>query len=150
MIKTGPLGTFLMNLVNPFCGSPAVSLSASSLTLNKYSALIMAVSTSLAVYAIGRPICSVSSFAKTSFRAERSCNAFSTILCRCANDVCLYSLNASVTSNNNLVTSFSDRPCRVKIGSFVIGDMVLRISAAMIFDTAVVVVINLLFLTQGT
>ena len=131
MIKTGPLGTFLMNLLKPSSGSPSVSLRASSLIFNKYSALVTAVLISFAVYAIGLPICSVRSFANTSFRAESSCNAFFTMACRCFSEVRLKSLKAFVATTGNSAASSSDRPCRLRICSFVMGEMVLRCSDAM-------------------
>lgn len=133
IIKTGPLGTFLMNLVKPCSCSPSVSFNASSLIFNKYSALASAVLISFAVYAIGLPICSVSSFAKTSFRADSNCRAFFTTVCRCAREVCRYSSKAFVATMGSSVASDSDRPYRVRIGWFVMGEMGEITSTAMVF-----------------
>jgi hypothetical protein len=127
-IKTGPTGILRMNLLKPFSASPSVSFKASSLIFKRYSALITAVVTSFAVYAIGLPICSVSSLAKTSSLLFKISKAFVTIACLSFNVVLRQLLNASVARVGKSSRSEAEMPFLVKTGLLVIGDMVVIVS----------------------
>jgi len=127
-INTGPTGTLRMNLLKPFSASPSVSFNASSLILRRYSPLFTAVVTSFAVYAIGLPICSVSSFARTSCLSFRSFNAFFTIACLSAKDVLRKLWNASVATWGRSSRSEADMPGRVSTGLLVVGEIVVIVS----------------------
>lgn len=128
IIRTGPMGAFRINLLNPFSASPSVSLNVSSLILSIYSPRFTAVVTSFAVYAIGRPICSVSSLASTSCLSPKIFNAFFTIACLSARDVLRKLRKASVATSGRSLRSAAEMPFRVKIGLFVIGEMVVIVS----------------------
>jgi hypothetical protein len=117
-----------MNLLKPFSASPSVSFNASSLIFNKYSPLFTAVATSFAVYAIGRPICSVSSFANTSCLSLRSLRALLTIACLPAKVDLRKLRNASVATWGRNASSVAEMPFLVTTGLFVVGDTVVIIS----------------------
>lgn len=131
MMRTGPTGTLRMNLLKPASGSPSVSLRASSLIFRRYSARLMAVVISLPVYARGRPIWTVSSRARSSVLAARSVRAFFTMICLSASGVVRHDLKASVVAFGRRPNSTSEMPLRVRIGSFVVGEMVVKTSADM-------------------
>ena len=128
-INTGPTGTFRIYLLKPCSGSPGVSFKASSLTLRRYRPLATAVVISLAVYAIGLPICSVSSSASTSCFARSKSRALFTIRCRSFKLVVLYVSNARSACVGSRAMSALERPLRVRIGLLVDGDIVISCSA---------------------
>jgi len=130
--NTGPRGTLRMYLLKPSCGSPGLSARASLLILSIYSPRATAVVTSLAVYAMGLPICSVSSFANSSCRELRRSKAFLTIFCRSARGVFLYDSKAVHDRFGRASSSEAEGPCRVTIGLLVIGEMVVIVSVAMV------------------
>lgn len=127
-IRTGPTGTFRTNLLNPFSASPSVSFNVSSLIFSKYSPRFTAVVTSFAVYAIGRPICSVSSLASISCLSPKIFNAFFTIACLSAIVVFRKLRKASVATSGRSLRSAAETPFLVKMGLFVIGEMVVIVS----------------------
>lgn len=65
-MKTGPIGTLLTHLSNPSSAFPGMLERASSAVSRKYSARFLMVRSSEAAAEMGRPICEVSSFARTS------------------------------------------------------------------------------------
>ena len=116
MISTGPTGILRIYLLKPCSGSPSVSFNASSLIFNRYLPLATAVVISLAVYAMGRPICSVSSFARTSCLELRISRAFVAIVRRLCEDVNLYSSNACSAARGSNAISEVERPSRMTTG----------------------------------
>ena len=131
-IRTGPTGTFRMNLLNPFSASPSVSFNVSSLIFCRYSPRFTAVVTSFAVYAIGRPICSVSSLASISCLSPKIFNAFFTIACLSAKVVLRKFRKASVATWGRRASSVAEMPFLVTTGLFVEGDIVVIISTDML------------------
>jgi len=123
-----------MYLLKPFSGSPCVSLNAALLILSMYSPRAAAVVISFAVYEIGRPICSVNSFASLSCRSRSSLRAFLTIACRSDNVVRLNDSNASCALFGIVTSSLSEGPVRVRIGLLVEGEMVVSVSTAILPD----------------
>lgn len=121
-----------MYLLKPCSGSPSVSFRASLLIFSRYSPLATAVVISFAVYAIGRPICSVSSVASTSCLSLMSFRALLTIACRSPKGKSRKSLKACVEIAGRRATSESDRLLLVNMGSFVVGDMVVRTSVGIL------------------
>lgn len=131
MTSTGPTGVLRMNRSKPFSASPGVSFSASSLAFNKNSARLMAVEISLPVYAIGRPICSVSSRASSSVRPASASSALRTMIWRSLSLVVRHVLNALAAVSGSSARSACEMPLRVTIGSFVVGEMVVMTSTDM-------------------
>lgn len=117
-----------MNLLNPFSASPSVSFRVSSLILRRYSQRATAVEISFPVKAIGLPIWVVTSRASSSVLSVSHLRAFFTMACLSANEVFLHSWNASAEVLGISSTSSAEMPLRVMMGSFVLGEMVVRTS----------------------
>lgn len=119
-----------MYLLKPSCASPGVSCKACSLILSMYSPLATAVVISLAVYAMGRPICSVSSLASSSCLSLMSCKALRTIFWRSENGVLRYFKNAFCADFGSSASFASVGPWRSSMGLLVDGEMVVIFSEA--------------------
>lgn len=77
---------------------------------------------------MGRPICTVISSASWSFCFSRSANAFRTMIVRSVKEVSLHVLKASVAICGIWSNSVWLTPLRVRIGSLVVGEIVLIVS----------------------
>lgn len=137
IISTGPIGSFRMNRLNPFSGSPSVSFKESPLILSRYSPLATAVVISFAVYAMGLPICSVSSFANSSCLSVRSFSAFLTMACRSEMVVFLNDKKASVATFGRASISAFERPLRTTTGLLVVGDIVVIFSTDIFVSSSI-------------
>jgi len=126
--NTTPSGIFRIYLSNPSSDSPGVAFKHSSLTLSIYSPLAAAVVISLAVYAIGLPICCVSSCARSYWREVRISRARRTIFWRSGRGVLLHVLKAVWAFLGRSVSSASVGVWRVRIGLLVEGEIVVRVS----------------------
>lgn len=80
---------------------------------------------------MGRPICSVISFANSSWRSFSSFSAFLTISCLSERAVRRYEAKACVALSGMAWRSASERPFRVRIGLLVMGEMVVIFSTDM-------------------
>ena len=118
--------------MNPFSGSPSISLSTSSLILRRYSARFTAVATSLPVKAMGRPIWTVSSSASSPSCWARILRNFLTISCLSLRVVLRKLWKASVATLGMDSRSAGETPFLVRMPSLVEGEMVVRTSTDII------------------
>lgn len=105
---------------------------ASSQMLSRCSPRATAVVTSFAVYAIGRPICSVISLASSSCLLLMMSSAFLTYAFLSSSDVFLYDLKASADLVAKSLSSLSLSPLRSTMPLLVMGEMVVIVSAMIV------------------
>ena len=132
--NTTPTGSRLIKRRKPASSVPGTSWPrTSSAILFRYSPLLTAVVISFAVYAIGLPICCVSSFANSSCFSLSSCSAFVTIFCRLLSvgQDFRYAAKAFWAIEGSFAISSGEAALRITIGWFVEGEIVVKVSLDM-------------------